>query len=79
MRRYITYLLAVIITLSVSSCFTNSRYSDGRMPPGKAKKVYGNKSAKKHAPGQKKKNSKKGKKSKHQHKHDVYYVPSYRY
>lgn len=77
MKRFITYLVAAIITLSVSSCYTNSRYPHGHLPPGKAKKVYGDKSAKRHAPGQKKKH-KKGKKHHKHHKYDVYYGLIYR-
>jgi len=40
------------------------------MPPGKAKKIYGDKSAKRHAPGQKKKKYKKGR---GHYKHDVFF------
>lgn len=79
MNRFITYLVAFVITLTVSSCYT-SRHPHGHFPPGKAKKIYGDKSAKRHAPGQKKKKYKKPKKSKgHHHRHDVYYYPGYRY
>ncbi|MBD1428921.1 quinol oxidase subunit 4 [Sphingobacterium litopenaei] len=78
MKRFITYALVAIIALSVTSCYTNGRHAHGHLPPGQAKKIYGDKSAKRHAPGQKKKNNKKSKKPKH-HKHDVYYVPGYRY
>ena len=77
MKRYITLVLVAVFTLTVTSCYTSGRYPHGHLPPGKAKKVYGEKSAKRHAPGQKKKH-KKNKKSKH-HKHDVYYSPTYRY
>ena len=76
MKRFITYLLGMIITLSISSCYTSGRYPHGHLPPGKAKKVYGDKSAKRYAPGQKKKKQQKGKKSK-QHKHTVHYSPIY--
>lgn len=66
----------------MSSCVT---YSHGRgnkgLPPGKAKKIYGTKSAKPFAPGQQKKkdNRGKGKKSKgnkgRSHKHqDVFWL-----
>jgi len=41
------------------------------LPPGKAKKVYGDKSAKRHAPGQKKKKYKKAKRGRGHYKHDV--------
>ena len=74
MIKHITYLLAVLITLSVSSCYTQSRHSYGHLPPGKAKKIYGEKSAKKHAPGQKNTKS-----SKHPHKYDIYYTPNNRF
>lgn len=77
MKRYITLVLVAVFALTVTSCYTSGRYPHGQLPPGKAKKVYGDKSAKRHAPGQKKKH-KKNKKSKH-HKHDVYYSPTYRY
>jgi len=56
----------------MSSCVS---YSHGRgnkgMPPGKAKKIYGTKSAKPFAPGQQKKkdNRGKGKKGKAKGKH----------
>ena len=74
MKKYITFLLAAIVTLSfVTSCYTSSRHPHGHLPPGKAKKVYGDKSAKRHAPGQQKK-YKKGKKSNgRHHKYEVYY------
>ena len=76
MKKYITYLIAIIIAVSATSCYTSSRYPHGHLPPGKAKKIYGDKSAKRYAPGQRKK---KYKKPKHQHKHEVYYVPIFRY
>ncbi|MGN0003862.1 MAG: quinol oxidase subunit 4 [Sphingobacterium composti] len=73
MKRYITIVLVALMTFFVSSCYTHGRHPHGHLPPGKAKKVYGDKSAKKHAPGQKKKAHKKIK----HHKHDVYYSPNY--
>ena len=76
MKRYITYLLAAVIAISVTSCYTSGRYPHGHLPPGQAKKVYGDKSAKRHAPSQKKKKSKK---AKHHHKYDVHYNSSYSY
>lgn len=71
MKKHLTYLLAVLITVSLSSCYTQGRHN--HFPPGKSKKIHGDNSAKKYAPGQKKK-SKKNKNSKHQ-KIDVYYSP----
>lgn len=76
MKKYITYILAIVLITSVSSCYTHRGHPHGHLPPGKAKKVYGDKSAKSHAPGQKKK---KVKKSRHHHKQEVYYYPGYRY
>ena len=61
-------MLVGMIVLSLSSCYTH-RHPHGHVPPGKAKKIYGSKSAKRHAPGQKKKRHKKGR---HHHRHDVY-------
>lgn len=72
MRRIIPYILAGVIGCSVTSCYTSSRHPHGHLPPGKAKKLYGDKSAKRHAPGQKKKKHKKEKPHK-PHKHDVYF------
>lgn len=68
MRKYFTYLLAALFALSTASCYTSSHHHHGKhghLPPGQAKKIYGDKSAKRHAPGQQKK---KHHKSKH-HKH----------
>lgn len=74
MRKYIKIIIAVIISVSVSSCYVNDR-RHRELPPGQAKKVYGSKSAKRYAPGQqKKKGRKKNNGNKHGHyKHDVYY------
>jgi hypothetical protein len=59
------YLLAFIFFISTSvlySCSTtHTNRNSGKVPPGKAKKIYGTKSAKPFAPGQKKKKGKKHK------------------
>jgi hypothetical protein len=53
-----TLKLAALFTLSVSlltGCTTYTAGKSGNLPPGKAKKITGSKSAKPHAPGQRKK------------------------
>lgn len=76
MKRYLSILLVgVFLLFGISSCYTHHRH--GHIPPGKAKKVYGDKSAKRYAPGQQKKYGKKnskGKKGRGQsHKMDYHY------
>lgn len=48
-----TLIIAIII--SISSCTTYQAGNSGNIPPGKAKKMTGSKSAKPFAPGQQKK------------------------
>lgn len=65
LRRYISAALLAFLLLSVSSsCHTTRVHASskkihtnakGEMPPGQKKKITGEKSAKKYAPGQKKK------------------------
>ncbi|UIR55703.1 quinol oxidase subunit 4 [Sphingobacterium sp. SRCM116780] len=57
MRKYITMLLAAAVLISFNACHSTHQVgSNGkRMPPGQAKKYYGEKSAKEFAPGQVKK------------------------
>lgn len=79
-RKYLLYLTVFAGVAFMSSCAT---YSNGRgnngLPPGKAKKIYGTKSAKPFAPGQRKKQGNRGKGNKgnkgkhHNHRSTVYY------
>lgn len=64
MKKIVGYAMAVCLCLSLASCYTYGP-PHVHLPPGKAKKIYGDKSAKRHAPGQKKKKGKKHKKHKH--------------
>ncbi|WP_242695753.1 quinol oxidase subunit 4 [Desertivirga brevis] len=53
-----TIKLVALVTISVSlltGCTTYTAGRSGNVPPGKAKKITGSKSAKPHAPGQRKK------------------------
>lgn len=59
-----TKLLFGLLVFLMSSCYVGGRHS--HLPPGQAKKVYGEKSAKRFAPGQQKK-----KKGHGHHKMDV--------
>jgi hypothetical protein len=91
--KHIIYTLAIFLCLStLASCTVHSHGRGHRgMPPGKAKKIYGTKSARPFAPGQqKKKHSKlKNQKKKHkgpgkhkakkQNRHSVYFVPVWKY
>lgn len=65
MKKYITYILFLLSVAFMSSC---ASYSQGRgnqgMPPGQAKKIFGTKSAKPFAPGQRKKHKRNQGKSK---------------
>jgi len=45
----------ILITFSLASCTTYTSGNSGKVPPGKAKKITGSKSAKPYAPGQRKK------------------------
>ena len=65
MKKYMTYVIALIIALSTISCYTSKQHPHSHLPPGQAKKVYGDKSAKRHAPGQQKKKHKKTRHHKH--------------
>ncbi len=56
MKRKIIYgLLVAFMASSMAACTTYTAGRSGKVPPGQAKKIYGSKSAKQHAPGQKKK------------------------
>ncbi|WP_164112618.1 MULTISPECIES: hypothetical protein [Sphingobacterium] len=68
MMRQKIFILLALFALSLSSCYVN-KHPHGHVPPGKAKKVYGEKSAKRHAPGQQKKQHKKGN---GHYKHSIY-------
>lgn len=66
MKKYISMILAALVLVTMGSCYSNHHYHGRRgMPPGQAKKYYGEKSAKKFAPGQMKKHGKRGGKHKH--------------
>jgi hypothetical protein len=55
-RYAIILLVLIFLILSVLSCSTHvSNSSSGKVPPGQAKKMNGDKSAKAYAPGQQKK------------------------
>jgi len=68
MKKIVIYAVLLLSIGAFSACAT---YSNGRgnngMPPGKAKKIFGTKSAKPFAPGQRKKGGKK------HHRHDVFH------
>lgn len=68
MKREIILILIALFTLSLSSCYVH-KHPHGHIPPGQAKKIHGEKSAKRYAPGQQKKHHKKGK---GHYKHSVY-------
>lgn len=70
MRKILGFAVVFAILLSFSSCYTH-RNAHRHIPPGKAKKIYGDKSAKRYAPGQQKKRYK-NKKGKGHHKYDVF-------
>lgn len=44
-----------LLLLFVTSCGVHTSSNSGKIPPGQAKKISGDKSAKKYAPGQQKK------------------------
>lgn len=71
MKRILGSIFIIMLLFAISSCYSH-RHPHGHLPPGKAKKIYGDKSAKRHAPGQKKKKYKKAKKGKGHYKHDVF-------
>jgi hypothetical protein len=54
MKAYKILLMAMVVTVGLVSC-TRNVYVYKKMPPGQAKKVTGQKSAKPYAPGQQKK------------------------
>jgi len=47
-----SFLLCILL---LSACTTYTTGNSGKVPPGKAKKITGSKSAKPYAPGQRKK------------------------
>lgn len=60
MKRILVLGLSVVVALSMSACYsTYHHHNHGRgpknMPPGQAKKYYGEQSARDFAPGQQKK------------------------
>lgn len=62
--RFTTIVLIAIFTISLSNCSVRVQtkpsktvFKAKRIPPGHAKKIYGDKSAKNHAPGHNKKQS----------------------
>ncbi len=60
MKRTLIVILSVVMAISMSACYsTHHGHRHGRgpkgMPPGQAKKYYGEQSAKDFAPGQQKK------------------------
>ncbi|PRD54723.1 hypothetical protein [Sphingobacterium gobiense] len=71
MKKILGFTLVLTFLLALSSCYSH-RHPHRNLPPGKAKKIYGDKSAKRHAPGQKKKRHKNNKRGKGHYKHDVY-------
>lgn len=88
----IVYALSILLCLSfLYSCASHSHGRSNRgLPPGQAKKIYGTKSAKPFAPGQrnKKQKAKKHKKNhkgpqknkgKKQNRHSTYFVPVWKY
>ncbi|MCP2028415.1 hypothetical protein L1276_003585 [Flavobacterium sp. HSC-32F16] len=55
---FIKILSCALMALCIAGCSTHGSSSSsrsGKVPPGQAKKMSGNKSAKSHAPGQQKK------------------------
>ena len=48
------YLLSLLAGLALTSCKTIHTNAHGDLPPGQAKKITGEKSAKAYAPGQQK-------------------------
>ncbi len=57
--RFAVALIAILFAASFSSCSIHTRsnkstYKAKKLPPGQAKKIYGDKSAKRYAPGQNK-------------------------
>ncbi|WP_216657787.1 hypothetical protein [Sphingobacterium shayense] len=65
MKKLIGFVLMAILVIGMSACSSYGSYHrHGRIPPGKAKKIYGDKSAKRYAPGQQKKRWKNSKKYK---------------
>ena len=62
MKRTLVLILSVVVAISMSACYSTHhghghRHKGGSkgMPPGQAKKYYGEQSAKDFAPGQQKK------------------------
>lgn len=57
--RFSLSIMAILFVISFSNCSIQTRnststYKAKKLPPGKAKKIYGGKSAKRYAPGQNK-------------------------
>lgn len=49
-------LLALMLAIGISSCHVHhGHHKKGKIPPGHAKKITGEKNAKRYAPGQRKK------------------------
>ncbi|WP_336834032.1 quinol oxidase subunit 4 [Sphingobacterium siyangense] len=57
MKRTLLLVLSVVIAVSMSACYSTHHHGRGpkKMPPGQAKKYYGEQSARDFAPGQQKK------------------------
>ncbi|MGK6349964.1 quinol oxidase subunit 4 [Parapedobacter sp. DT-150] len=55
MKRLLTMLTLSLTVLWLGSCAVHTAGRSGKVPPGQAKKITGKKSAREHAPGQKKK------------------------
>jgi len=59
MKRILVLGLSVVVAISMSACYSTHHSHHGRgpkkMPPGQAKKYYGEQSARDFAPGQQKK------------------------
>lgn len=72
MKKYVLYLVLASGVATMSSCIAYSQNGNNHVPPGKAKKIVGTKSAKPFAPGQRKKRGKR----KVNHTYDLRYPES---
>ncbi|WP_257670393.1 quinol oxidase subunit 4 [Parapedobacter tibetensis] len=54
MRKIMMMLILAMSVLWLGSCAVRTAGKSGKVPPGQAKKITGKKSAREHAPGQKK-------------------------
>ena len=55
LSRFAMIILAILFAFSTSSCYVHTGTQKSKsLPPGQAKKINGDKSAKKYAPGQNK-------------------------